>query len=176
MEYKKETFSWINPLLIAKEIPGLGMGVFSEGQIKKDEILTVFGGYVQEIVNEKYLPAEIADNCHMISDKLVFGIKKVEETETSSFFNHSCEPNAGFKGQIFLVAMRDIKIGEQVTFDYAMVLSKSDDLPSYSFDCKCSSANCRGQVTESDWEKPELQKKYEGYFQWYLEEKIKKLR
>jgi hypothetical protein len=36
----------------------------------------------------------------------------------------------------------------------------------------CGSPNCRGLITEEDWKIPELQKKYDGYFSWYLQEKI----
>lgn len=99
---------------------------------------------------------------------------KKSQLENAVFFNHSCDPNSGFKGQMFLVAMRNIKKGEQVTFDYAMVLSKAKNVSFYKIKCFCGSKNCRGYVTEDDWKKPELQKKYDGYFQWYLQDKIKR--
>jgi hypothetical protein len=35
--------------------------------------------------------------------------------EPSDCFNHSCEPNVGFTGQIGLLAMRDIHAGEELT-------------------------------------------------------------
>ncbi|MBK9208591.1 MAG: SET domain-containing protein-lysine N-methyltransferase [Anaerolineales bacterium] len=43
-----------------------------------------------------------------------------EEKEPNDCFNHSCNPNLGFFGQIGLVALRDIKTGEELMFDYAM--------------------------------------------------------
>ena len=106
---------------------------------------------------------------------LCLGVKKKSEIEYSCFFNHSCDPNAGINGQIFLVAMRDIEKGEQITFDYAMTLHHTEGVGRYELKCLCGSKNCRGTITEDDWKIPELQKKYAGYFQWYLEEKIKKL-
>ena len=78
----------------------------------------------------------------------------------------------GFKGQIFLVAMRDIKPGEEATFDYGTVLHESPDAPRYTLGCKCGASSCRGTITENDWKNPVLQKKYKGYFQYYLAEKI----
>lgn len=72
---------------------------------------------------------------------------------------------------MFLVAMRDIEAGEQVCFDYGMVVSCA-----YHLDCQCGSSICRGVVTGNDWRLPELQARYEGYFQWYLQEKINALR
>jgi len=32
--------------------------------------------------------------------------------------------------------------------------------------------DCRGKVTFNDWKIPEIQKRYDGYFSWYLQEKI----
>lgn len=42
-----------------------------------------------------------------------------EELKKTGVFNHSCEPNAGFRSSIVLEAIRDIKAGEEITFDYA---------------------------------------------------------
>ncbi len=44
-----------------------------------------------------------------IEERFVMGVKSDKDTEDTDFFNHSCNPNCGFKGQIFLAAMRDIK-------------------------------------------------------------------
>ena len=74
------------------------------------------------------------------------------------------------------MAMRDIDISEHVTFDYAMCLHASPEMLRYELECLCGSANCRGIITEDDWKLPDLQKKYDGYFSWYLQEKINKLK
>lgn len=114
------------------------------------------------------------DYAHHITSEFVIGVRKKKDLQPVDYINHSCEPNVGFKGQIFLVAMRDINKDEQITFDYCMVLSKPKKVKEiYSFICECGSKNCRKIVTWNDWKKPFLQKKYKGYFQWYLSEKIK---
>ena len=89
-----------------------------------------------------------------------------------NFFNHSCEPNAGIKGQIFLTAMRDIKAGEEVTFDYAMTLARTKHAKPYRMNCLCGKALCRKIITDNDWKIPVLQKKYKGFFQYFIQEKI----
>jgi uncharacterized protein len=38
--------------------------------------------------------------------------------------------------------------------------------------CKCRSSNCRGTLTGKDWQRPELQERYAGYFSAYLTKKI----
>lgn len=95
-----------------------------------------------------------------------------EKKEPNDCFNHSCEPNLGFTGQIGLMAMRDIEAGEQLTFDYAM----SDGGPYDEFDCQCGMPACRHRVTGNDWKRPELWVKYEGFFSSYLARRIEKLR
>jgi len=42
-------------------------------------------------------------------------------------------------------------------------------------ECQCDHPNCRKLITEDDWQQPDLQRRYDGYFQWYLQEKIDKL-
>ena len=109
-----------------------------------------------------------------ISEIFSLGYRNKSEIEDVAYFNHSCDPNAGINGQIFLVAMKNIKEGEEITFDYAMALCKSRGTKTYKIKCHCGSKNCRGYVTEDDWKIPELQKKYDGYFQYFLQEKINK--
>jgi hypothetical protein len=72
------------------------------------------------------------------------------------------------KGERELVAMRHIFPGEEICFDYAM----SDSNPYDEFDCVCGSSHCRGQFTSRDWQHPELQKRYAGYFSPYLQHQI----
>jgi SET domain-containing protein len=89
--------------------------------------------------------------------------------EPPDYINHSCDPNVGFNGQIVLVAMRQIEVGEEVCFDYAMC----DSTPYDEFPCGCGSAKCRGKVSGDDWQRPELQQRYAGYFMPYLQKKLK---
>ena len=88
--------------------------------------------------------------------------------DPSNCFNHSCDPNAGMSGQIGLISLRDITEQEEITFDYAMC----DDSDYDEFDCACGSPNCRGRISGHDWKRPELQKKYAGYFSPYLQRRI----
>ena len=86
----------------------------------------------------------------------------------ADWVNHSCDPNAGLVGQIVLVALRDIKVGEEICFDYAT----SDGSPYDEFECGCGSRLCRHHVTGDDWKLPELQKRYEGHFSPYIQRRI----
>ena len=81
--------------------------------------------------------------------------------------NHSCDPNLGIQGQIVFVALRDIEKDEELTFDYAMT---DDEV--YEMKCNCGTPHCRGIVTGKDWMRKELQKKYDGYFSWFIQKEI----
>lgn len=172
----KTAFSWINPKLKVGNAEECGKGVFSKVDIPKDEVLAIFGGYVLDIKDEANLPEPLNDYGLQIHERFVLGIMKKSEIFDTDFFNHSCEPNAGFKGQIFLVAMKNISKGEEITFDYAMVLHSVLGLDSYKLKCLCKRKGCRGIVSDNDWQKKELQDKYDGYFQFYIQEKINKLK
>lgn len=163
------TFSWLNPKLEIRNTPGYGDGIFANEVVEEGERLAIFGGCVLSLDEESDLPEEFQDTGLQIAEEFVLTSK--EKKEDADGFNHSCEPNAGFKGQIFLVAMRQITPNEQVTFDYAMALSGDK---SYTLDCKCEKDSCRKEITQDDWKNPVLREKYRGYFQEYLEEKIKK--
>ncbi|MFZ2048916.1 MAG: SET domain-containing protein-lysine N-methyltransferase [Minisyncoccia bacterium] len=167
----KKYHSWISPKLEVRDIQDFGKGVYAKEDVLKDEILAIFGGYVMTLDEEQELPPHMRDFAHQIAPNFVIGINKDEDIQPVDYFNHSCNPNAGFKGQIFLLSMNNINKDEQITFDYSMVLS----VETYKFDCQCGSENCRKVVRGTDWMLKALQEKYKGYFQWYLEEKIKKL-
>jgi len=158
--------SWLSSKLeIRHEDTVEGRGMFAMLPIAKGEIVTVWGGDVvptavfKDLADyQKSQSAQVADGFHLVSSKPGPG----------DFINHSCDANAGLQGQIVIVALRDIAPGEEVCIDYAMC----DSTPDEEFECACGSANCRGTITGDDWQLPELQQRYAGYFSTYLQDKI----
>ena len=139
----------------------------------------VAGGPILTLQDEDNLPEVCADKFIEISECFSIGPRTLEELELMPvhYLNHSCEPNAGWKGQLFLMAMRDIQPGEELTDDYAMVMhSNAGSREHFKMRCYCGATRCRGVVTEDDWKLSELQARYDGWFQWYLQEKINALR
>jgi len=168
--------SWMSPKIELRSGGISGSGIFAREPISKNERLVVFGGRVMTLAQEQSLPESIADYAHQIDVDLVIGINSEKDIQPVDHLNHSCEPNAGFRGQIMLVAMRDILVDEEITFDYAMTLSEAEgDDYEEGIPCLCERASCRKLITDSDWRIPELQARYAGYFQLYLAEKIANL-
>lgn len=59
------------------------------------------------------------------------------------FANHSCDPNCEAQsepGHIWIVALRDIRRGEEITYDYNFP-ADAELLP-----CRCGTAKCSGYV------------------------------
>lgn len=166
--------NWLNAKCEARET-ATGRGVFAKAPIARGEYVSVFGGDVIPIQDEPVFSDGRGDYSLQIDERFVIGPRTEADLEDADFFNHSCEPNAGFHGQIILVALRDIAAGEQIVFDYAMCLHPGEG-PEYGFDCRCGAGTCRGRVTNDDWRIPELQRRYRGYFQWYLQSKIDGMR
>jgi len=104
-----------------------------------------------------------------IDDDLFIAPVTDEEREFFSmlYSNHSCDPNLGVRGEITFVAMREIQADEELTHDWAM--SDDDD---YSLKCDCGASGCRQILTGKDWQRPDLQRRYAGYFSAYLARKI----
>jgi hypothetical protein len=68
------------------------------------------------------------------------------------WFNHSCDPNSEVLSawdheaktcRAWWVAVRDIPVGEEITYDYAFVADVAEP-------CACGSAACRGLIVDPD--------------------------
>ncbi len=88
--------------------------------------------------------------------------------EPGESINHSCEPNCGMRNATQVMTLRDIVVGEELTFDYAM----SDASDYDEFDCSCGAAACRGAVRGDDWRRSDLQVRYAGLFSPYIARKM----
>jgi len=79
------------------------------------------------------------------------------------FFNHSCDPTCGFAAldSALVVAIRDIEVGEELTYDYQFM----DTEPSFydGINCKCGTKKCRGVLRFDQYRNVDWQKKYYKY-------------
>ena len=79
----------------------------------------------------------------------------------SRFANHSCDPNSKLKWPTVarwwagknaswpaLVALRDIEIGTEITWDYEMAMAMERPREGYWCKCKCGALGCRGGFVE----------------------------
>ncbi len=112
-----------------------GKGLFAARKIKKGEIVFIIKGKKVKFLIDGEKQARIAGLNWV-------GIGKNEWIDPINhciYFNHSCNPNSGIKGTVTVVALRDIKKNEEVTFDYS--LDEADIF--WHLKCNCNNTNCR---------------------------------
>jgi len=139
-----------------RETSEKGEGVFATRSFKAGEIVMV--GIIEKVLKENNSHAsQVGENEYVLHAGLVCKV------------NHSCDPNCGIRvnetGAHDFVAIRDIIVNEETTFDYAMRNYGVDYFPKQ---CMCGSKRCRGKIT--GWKDlPDKKKKeYEGFVAPYL--------
>ena len=130
--------SFLSPKCDVHPIPNRGgHTVVAREAIAKGELIVVWSGTLVTGEELNGMPPtvrryslQVEENQYLVS---------LSDYEPPDYVNHSCDPNAGLSGQITLVAMRDIRPSEEITYDYAM----SDGSPYDEFTCSCGSPHCR---------------------------------
>jgi hypothetical protein len=160
--------SYLTPNASIGSRPSGELTCFANAPIRAGETVAAFGGravtraFVDMMSPEDaFMALQIDEGLFLVSDNV----------DPSDRIHHCCDPNCGISGASMLVALRDIAIGEELTFDYAM--SEGSDFD--EFECACGSALCRSKVTGHDWMLPELQRRYRGHFSPYLAKRISEL-
>ncbi len=160
-------YNWLTPKAQMRVTPGKGSGSFVVSKISKGEIVASFGGNViDQSELAKYSADRVSRSLQLNKDSYLLS---GDTPEDGDMINHSCEPNCGITGTSSVLALRDIEIGEELTFDYAMSDSSEYD----EFSCACGKENCRAKITGMDWQNKDLQTKYQNYFSSYIEKLIK---
>jgi SET domain-containing protein len=69
---------------------------------------------------------------------------------SSRWINHSCDPNCEAdeeEGRVFIKALRNIKAGEELNYDYGLIIDEryTPKLKA-EYPCWCGAADCRGTL------------------------------
>ena len=139
-------------------------GVFAKHDIKKDaRVIEYVGELISVEESERRADIQLEKHGKNPDEGSVylFSISKKTDMDgnvpwnPAKFINHSCDPNCeslNEDGRIFLIAIKDIKKGEELSFDYGYDVDNYKDHP-----CRCGSKNCIGYiVAENQW--PKLRK------------------
>ena len=154
--------NFLTSLAEMRPTDGAGFGSFAIAPIPAGTVVAAFGGTLMDRATFDSHDADRRSRSIQIDeDSFLLG---PAHREPGDAINHSCEPNCGMGGAAQVVAMRDIAVGEALTFDYAMADGSDYD----EFTCACGTARCRGKVTGDDWRRDELRERHAGYFSPYL--------
>ena len=114
---------WHGPKVKSYNSPIHGLGVIAVKDIKEGESVFVYGGVIIPREEIKEYWKKMGHVGIQVEDDFWICPTSREELEKQGVINHSCDPNTGFKNQLSLVAIRYIKSGEEITFDYAFTES-----------------------------------------------------
>ena len=128
-------------------------GLYASRDIKDRTKIIEYKG---KVVTKK----EAEDNPKFDNEKAIylFNINKKYDLDgdfkynTARLINHSCDPNCEVFGtglKVWVYAIRDIKKGEELSYDYGFGFDKDFK----DFPCKCGSKKCVGYIVreESRW-------------------------
>lgn len=130
-----------------------GRGVFAARPLADGETVIEYKG---EIISWKEAlrrhPHDPANPDHTfyfhIDDKRVIDGKY--DGNSARWINHSCEPNCEAEqdgSRVFIKALRDIAPGEELFFDYGLILEeRHTPKVKKQFECRCGAPRCRGTM------------------------------
>ena len=130
-----------------------GKGVFCVTPLAKGETVIEYKGQVigwpEALRRHPHDPANPdhtfyfhVDDEHVIDGKV--------DGNSARWINHSCAPNCEAEedeGRIFIVAKRRIKPGEELFFDYGLILDERQTAKVRKrYECRCGARSCRGTM------------------------------
>lgn len=127
-----------------------GKGLFATETIQEGELIFFVNGRIVTYEEGLRLPCG-GDHSVQIGPDLY-----VDPQYPSKYINHSCEPNAGIRDDLSVVAIRRIEPGDEVTFDYSTCILER----AFRLKCECGEANCRGWIGDFDELSEETKLKY----------------
>ena len=125
-------------------------GLYANQNIKKGTKIIEYKGKIIS-VKQSELSSKF-DNGKAI---YLFNINKKYDLDgdfkynTARLINHSCNPNCEVYGtglKVWVYAIRDIKKGEELTYDYGFGFDEGYK----DFPCRCGSKNCVGYIVRSE--------------------------
>ena len=128
-----------------------GRGVFATTLLRKGTRIIEYKGKIisGDSADDKYGEDEGTHTfLFLLENNLV--IDANYKGNSSRWINHSCDPNCEAEeedGRVFIDARRDIRAGEELTYDYNLVVEERYT-PTLKrlYACGCGARTCRGTI------------------------------
>ena len=130
-----------------------GKGVFAVQPIRKGEAFIEYIGEVigwPEALRRHPHDPDQPDHTfyfHLDDERVIDGLVG---GNASRWINHACAPNCEAEddtGRVWLKALRNIKVGEELFFDYGLVIEERyTPALKKRFECRCGAKTCRGTM------------------------------
>lgn len=140
------------PLYIVKDSSIHNRGVFAARNISKGErVVEYFGEKIPKAESRRRGLAHYDESTRTGNGAVYLFILNNKhdldgnvESNDARLINHSCRPNCEaqiMRGRIWIVALKRIKAGEELSFDYGFDLDCWQDHP-----CRCGTKKCTGYI------------------------------
>jgi len=135
------------PLVLFRQSGIHGMGGFARASIPA-------GTRVIEYIGERIDKVEAARRCEA-ENYFIFTLDDEWDLDgdvpwnPARFLNHSCAPNCEAEleeDRIWIVTLRDIQPGEELSFNYGYDVADFEDHP-----CRCGAASCVGYMVAEEF-------------------------
>ena len=126
-----------------------GTGCFTIRRLRKGQNAGEYTGerITHEEADRRYKDVE-ETYLFMVNDKEVIDAR--DDKNPVKYINHSCDPNCESEQDgtwVFIKALRKIEPGEELTYDYCLVVDGEEDGPCT---CHCGAKKCRGTMISED--------------------------
>ena len=123
-----------------------GTGVFARADISAEARVIEYLG--ERVSKEESERRRKAGNFFVFIVTDEFDIDGLVDWNPARFINHSCAPNCQALQEdeyIWIYALREIKAGEELTFNYGYDLQDYEDHP-----CRCGAPECIGYMVAAE--------------------------
>ena len=146
----------------ARLSPIHGNGVFAKEELKKGERLVRYKGTLRTHaeVDEEYGDEDEDGHTFLFTLNDDYVIDANAGGNVARWINHSCDPNCeseieedgkgrAKKDKVYIHALRKIKAGEELTYNYGIVLDEPHTKKlKQLWACKCGSKKCTGTMLQ----------------------------
>ena len=136
-----------HPLVIFKRSPIHGIGAFAWVDLARGKRIIE---YIGPIISKAQGVAELENgNAYLFTLDENHDIDGSVSWNPARYLNHSCEPNCEAdirRGRVWLYALRRIRAGEELTYNYSYGLEGYEERP-----CHCGSPQCVGYMVAEEW-------------------------
>lgn len=144
-----------SPRFIVKNSRIHGRGVIAARAIKSGErVLEYTGELISWKESDRRPSADPDDPHHTFMFSLSDGKRVIDASVNGNearWINHSCDPNCEAEetedGRVYIQAIRDIRKGEELHYDYNLLLDERlTPTLKKQYECRCGAAGCRGTM------------------------------
>lgn len=134
----RNCYSAIHMALIIRSSAIHAAGCYTTSRIRKDTLVVEYTG---PRISKDEADVKYANSPTTYLFGVGDGSTVIDGHGTAMFINHSCDPNCETQeidGKVWIIAIRNIRAGEELTYDYNLYDGDEDEAL-----CNCGAKNCR---------------------------------